>query len=270
MCEGVNMLKVLIALLISVTLMSGPVPKTNNEFDNSRVPDGSVGTRYIPATEKRVKTRVQRDDGKYDYDLFGRISFEYFPLQLGNGNYQVIIFENIQGTKYRAAKSQTIEADIKAPLKVFLASIQTVNWNEDMDAIKKAAKLTEGLSTDREKIDAIYRYVVENISYDYDKINNIPTTYVPDIDEIIRDGKGICYDYSAVFAAMLRSQGIPCKLIKGYSTNVKGYHAWNEVYLADEDRWAIVDTTYDSVLIRGGKKIGMEKQPSQYSKSREY
>ena len=49
------MLKVLIALLISVTLMSGPVPKTNNEFDNSRVPDGSVGTRYIPATEKRSR-----------------------------------------------------------------------------------------------------------------------------------------------------------------------------------------------------------------------
>ena len=57
-----------------------------------------------------------------------------------------------------------------------------------MDAIKKASLLRGFLQTGENR--AIYRYVVENISYDYDKINNIPTTYVPDIDEIIRDGKG--------------------------------------------------------------------------------
>ncbi|HOK42100.1 MAG TPA: transglutaminase-like domain-containing protein [Thermoclostridium caenicola] len=264
------MLKVLIALIVGASLIGSPIAQVNSEFDNTRVPDGSVGARYAPAAEKRTKTRVQKSEDTYDYDLFGRNSFEYFPLQLGNGSYQVVIFENIQGTKYRAVRSQNIKAEMDNPLKVFLASIQTVNWNQDMETIKKAKELTAGLKTDREKIGAIYRFVVENLSYDYDKINNIPTTYVPNIDEILRDGKGICYDYSAVFAAMLRSQGIPCKLIKGYSTNVKGYHAWNEVYLADEDRWMIVDTTYDSVVLKGGKKVDMEKPASQYTKSREY
>lgn len=266
------MLKVLISLLVCASLAVGQAAQVNidNEFDNTRVPDGSVGARYIPAAEKRVKTRIQRDEGVYDYDLFGRENFEYFPLQLGNGKYKVVIYENIQGTKYRAAKSQNIETKLENPLKVFLASIQTVNWSEDMETIKKAAKLTEGLKTDREKINVIYRFVVENFSYDYDKIENLPTTYVPDIDETLRAGKGICYDYSAVFAAMLRSQGIPCKLIKGYTTNVKGYHAWNEVYLADEDRWMVVDTTYDSVLAKAGKKFTMEKPASQYTKSKEY
>ncbi len=264
------MLKVLIALIVGASLIGSPIAQVNSEFDNTRVPDGSVGARYAPAAEKRTKTRVQKSEDTYDYDLFGRNSFEYFPLQLGNGSCQVVIFENIQGTKYRAVRSQNIKAEMDNPLKVFLASIQTVNWNQDMETIKKAKELTAGLKTDREKIGAIYRFVVENLSYDYDKINNIPTTYVPNIDEILRDGKGICYDYSAVFAAMLRSQGIPCKLIKGYSTNVKGYHAWNEVYLADEDRWMIVDTTYDSVVLKGGKKDDMEKPASQYTKSREY
>lgn len=266
------MLRVLIALIIGASLAGSPVSQTilDKAFDNSRVPDGSVGARYVPATEKRTKTRVQREDEKYDYDLFGRTNFEYFPLQLGNGQYQVVIYENVQGTKYRAAKSQTIKAELDNPLKVFLSSVQTVNWDENMAAIKKANELTKGLKTDREKIDAIYRYVVEHISYDYDKIKDIPSTYVPVIDEILQDGKGICYDYAAVFAAMLRSQGIPCKLVKGYSSNVKGYHAWNEVYLADEDRWAVVDTTYDSVMLRAGKKVDMEKPASQYTKSREY
>ena len=49
------MLKTLIALIISALLVSVPVSGAYNEFDNSRVPDGSVGARYIPAAEKGLK-----------------------------------------------------------------------------------------------------------------------------------------------------------------------------------------------------------------------
>ena len=266
------MLKLALALVVGALVMGSPGAQNidGKEFDNTKVPAGSVGTRYIPVEDKRIKTRVQLGEGKYDYDLFGRNDFEYFPLQLGNGSYKVYIFENVQDTKYRVVKTQDVKADIKDPQNVYLASIQTIHWNSDMAVIKKAAELTKGLKTDKEKINAIYNYVVKAMSYDYDKINHIDSTYVPDIEQVIKDGKGICYDYSAVLAAMLRSQNIPTKLIKGYSTNVKGYHAWNEVYLADEKRWMVVDTTYDSVIMNSGKSVQMEKKASQYTKSKEY
>ena len=51
---------------------------------------------------------------------------------------------------------------------------------------------------------------------------------------------------------MLRSQGIPTKLVKGYSDNVDGYHAWNEVYINEE--WITIDTTLDAVLGSIGEK----------------
>lgn len=242
----------------------------DENFDTRRVDTGSVGTRYTPVEEKRVKTRVQNGDKKYDYDLFGREDFEYFPLQLGNGNYQVSVFENVTGTRYRQVKAKSFKADIKNPLDVFLASVQTVNWDSEMEPIKKAAELTKGVKTNKEKINAIYNFVVDYFSYDYDKLNNVPTTYVPDIEEIYELKKGICYDYSAVFAAMLRSQGIPTKLIKGYTDLVEGYHAWNEVYLADEDRWMVVDTTYDSCLKKKNKKVTMEKDSKKYYPSKEF
>ena len=60
---------------------------------------------------------------------------------------------------------------------------------------------------------------------------------------------------------MLRSRGIPCKHQEFHKC--KGYHA-EQVYLADEDRWATVDTTYDSVLIEAAKSAW--KRP-QYSKT---
>jgi len=245
------------------------IPPGEN-FDTTRVETGTVGARYVPAEEKRIKTRVQNTDKTYDYDLFGRENFEYFPLQMGNGNYQVSVFENITGTRYRQVKNKSFKAEIKNPLDVFLATIQTVNWNPDMKVIKKAAELTKGLKTDKEKITAIYNFVVDYFSYDYDKVKNVPTTYVPDIEEIYKIKKGICYDYSAVFAAMLRSQGIPAKLIKGYTDLVEGYHAWNEVYLADEDRWMVIDTTYDSCMKKAKKKFTMEKDSKKYYPAKEF
>ncbi|MGI6622683.1 MAG: transglutaminase domain-containing protein [Clostridiaceae bacterium] len=266
----------IMALLFSVA-SSVRADQTNTKtqqpgenFDTTKVDLGSVGARYIPIEEKRVKTRVQKIDLKYDYDLFGREDFEYFPLQLGNGDYKVLVFENITGNRYRQVKARSMKAEIKNPLDVYKASIQTVNWDPEMKIIKKASELTKGLKTDKQKITAIYNFVIDTFSYDYDKINNIEITYIPDIEKIYEEKSGICYDYSAVLAAMLRSQDIPAKLIKGYTDLVKGYHAWNEVYLAEEDRWLVIDSTYDSGLKKKNRKFTMEKDSKKYHGTKEY
>lgn len=265
-----------IALLFSITSYvnagqtNTKIEQPDENFDTTKTERGSVGTRYTPQEDKRVKTRVQNADLKYDYDLFGRENFEYFPLQLGNGDYKVLVFENIADSRYRQVKAKNLKAEIKNPLDVYTASVQTVNWNPEMEIIKKAAELTKGLKTDKQKISAIYNFVIDTFSYDYDKINNIELTYIPDIEQIYKDKDGICYDYSAVFAAMLRSQNIPAKLIKGYSDLVKGYHAWNEVYLIEEDRWMVIDSTYDSGLKKKNKKFTMEKDSKKYHGTKEY
>lgn len=58
---------------------------------------------------------------------------------------------------------------------------------------------------------------------------------MPDVDEIsLSSGKGICFDYAALMAAMLRSQRIPTKLQVGYAG--EAYHAWISCYV-DEIGW---------------------------------
>jgi transglutaminase-like putative cysteine protease len=114
-----------------------------------------------------------------------------------------------------------------------------------MGAIAKANEITRGLDSDKDKIESVYEYIINNVAYDHNKISTLPSNYVPDIDNIITSGKGICYDYASVFAAMLRSQGIPVKLVKGYSKNVTGYHAWNEVFDSETGEWITLDTTYE-------------------------
>ena len=52
-------------------------------------------------------------------------------------------------------------------------------------------------------------------------------------------GKGICFDYAALAASMLRSQGIPTKMIFGYVAPQGLYHAWNMFY-TPQSGWVTV------------------------------
>lgn len=95
-------------------------------------------------------------------------------------------------------------------------------------------------------------------------------SFIADIEETFETQKGICYDYAALFAAMLRSQGIPTKLMKGFTDNVDEYHAWNEVWLSDEERWMVVDTTFDAVSHAAGRRTRMEKDAALYRADKEF
>lgn len=228
----------------------------------------AIGMRYLSGTDIRTKVRVASGSINYDYDLFGRKNYEYFPLQLGKGDYIITIFENIIDSKYRITETQSFKDIVNNLMDVFKASIQTVNWNKDMLVIKKAKELVLNKKTDKDKVSAIYTYIVGTFKYDYNKINGLKSTYVPNIELIYKDKKGICYDYAAVFAAMCRSQNIPTKLIKGYTTVVKEYHAWNEIFI--NNSWQVIDTTFDSVYKAAGRKTTMYKDKKLYTKSKEY
>lgn len=58
---------------------------------------------------------------------------------------------------------------------------------------------------------------------------------------------------------MLRSQGIPAKLVKGNAPkNAAGYHSWNEVHGETKKAWVVIDTTYD-IQVLTQKNIPMLK-----------
>ena len=68
---------------------------------------------------------------------------------------------------------------------------------------------------------------------------SVQSGYMPDPDETLKSGLGICFDYASLTAAMLRSQGIPTKVIFGYVSPNGVYHAWNMFY-TEESGWVTV------------------------------
>ena len=67
---------------------------------------------------------------------------------------------------------------------------------------------------------------------------------------------------------MKRSEGIPIKLVKGYSRYTDVYHAWNEVFI--NGKWVVVDTTFDSVYYSNRQDYTFQKNSSDYTKVYEY
>ena len=75
---------------------------------------------------------------------------------------------------------------------------------------------------------------MKNITYDKQLAANVKSGYLPVLDTVLTKKTGICFDYAALMAGMLRSQGIPCKLVVGYAGSA--YHAWINVW-TEENGW---------------------------------
>ena len=241
------------------------------EFNKDSLSKGIISVKYTTSdTSKKAKVLIQFGEQKYQYNIKNSSSFVNFPLQLGNGSYTVGVFEQIEGTKYAQVATTTVSLSLDDSSKVFLTSIQLINWGDKMNTVTLAKELTKSKKTENEKIEVLYEYMVQQFSYDFVKMKNVEYDYIPVIDDVLKKKLGICYDYSAVFASMLRSQGIKCKLIMGYTVNVKEYHAWNDVYVGDKSKWVVVDTTFDSQMYANKVQYKFEKTAKDYQQSYEY
>lgn len=185
----------------------------------------------------KVKVRITKNEAVYDYDLDPEGTV--FPLQSGSGTYNIKVLENVSGKTYAVALDEDFNADIKSEFSPYLVPSQYINYSQYDDCVYKAAELCAGKSGTVEKAAAMFGYITSNVKYDKELAASVKSGYVPNPDQTLESGKGICFDYASLFASMCRSQNIPAKLVMGY---VRGnvYHSWNEIY-TEESGWVTVD-----------------------------
>lgn len=251
---------------VMIMLSSSPSFASSDYIDSSLSNQGVIKVNYTAPTTSKLKLIIEKEGNKQTYDL-SQNKLESFTLGDSSGKYSVRILENVSGNSYKPIYTKEIDAVLSNPDSVYLASTQTINWSNDMEPIKKAAELTKNLKTDAEKVQAIHSYIIKSYTYDFNKAKTVKPGYVPDINSTFKSKNGICYDYSVLFAAMLRSQGIPCKLVKGNTSYFTEYHAWNEVQV--DGKWMVIDTTYDSAYAAANKMTAMSKIASDYKKTSE-
>lgn len=222
-------------------------------IDVSNASDGYIMVNYTGDNSK-VKLQVCGPDAvTYTYNLHG--DFEVFPLTAGSGDYMVGVYENISGNQYATALSEQIPITIKNEFGPYLYPNQYINFTAQSQVVSKAQTLAASADTDLDVVSNVYNYIIENISYDYDKAETVASGYLPDVDATLSSGKGICFDYASVMTAMLRSQRIPTRLEVGYMGET--YHAWISIYIKDMgwvngiikfngQSWELMDPTFAS------------------------
>lgn len=260
----------IIILALSIYFLSASAATAGSAFvlDSKAADQGIFTLNYSLDKQQKVKVMVEKDGTSFYYNLNGSTGAETFPLQLGDGTYTIAVLENITGNQYRMLSKEKLTSAQQNPLNVYLQSIQLIKWNNRDEIINKAEELTKNLDGDEAKVQAIYEYIVQNYQYDFDKLDGLAADYLPDINEMEKSKKGICYDFSALVASMLRSVDIPTKMVKGYGDNIKGYHAWNEVYL--NGKWLVIDTSADAQMQANKQSYSIYKDSSAYQKVSEF
>ena len=229
-------------------------------IDYSNSADGYVMIKFLEETDKMLRVRVTGPSGtNYQYTLKQDGSYDVYPLSDGNGSYTVSAFEHVEGNNYSVAATVTIDVSLDDEFAPFIRPNKFVNFSADSRTVAKAAEIINSSMHLTEKISEIYNYVIANITYNREfaneVVNGMHSNYVPDVDAILASGKGICFDYAAVMTSMLRSQGIPTRLVIGYAGD--DYHAWIDVYSMEEgwinssiffdgETWKLMDPTFAS------------------------
>jgi hypothetical protein len=244
--------------------------------DSSNKADGFLMIKYLAGGTSRIIVRITGPDGSSPvYDLNSRGDYEQYPLTGGNGTYTVRVSRNTHDNYYAPEFVTSVEVTLSSQFAPYLHSNQKVYYSEHSNAVEFAHTLARSRSTTLRKVEAVYNYIVTTLSYDSKK--TITSRYIPDIDEILNVKKGICYDYAALMAAMLRSMGIPTKVIFGY-VDAEAYHAWINVYINgrgwingviyfDGTSWKLMDPTFAST---SGSPLTYVPNESRYTVDYQY
>ncbi|MBI5971033.1 MAG: transglutaminase domain-containing protein [Deltaproteobacteria bacterium] len=131
--------------------------------------------------------------------------------------------------------------EIPVSERVYLKPTEQVQVN-DAEVQRLSAALTKDAKTEQEAVSGILNWVVDNIKY---------KTPIPDYGAVwtLKTGHGNCQNYAHLSIALLRSVGIPARIVGGIALDKKwkvpmtdgsliqgigqGGHAWMEVWYPD-------------------------------------
>lgn len=243
-------------------------PKTpaNANFDASKA-SGSNGA-YIDASSaaqgyvavraqssQRLKFQILCGDASQNYDVPSGHAI-ICPLTFGDGSYTFRVLKNTRGTNYVEICRTQVNVALESEFAPFLRPNVFCTFDAESACVKKARELTRDAENEGDALMAICTWIVDNVSYDNAKAEKLKnaTGYVPSPDDTLSSKTGVCFDYASLGAAMLRSQGIPTKIITGYVSPDSIYHAWICVYIdgtwksarfsIDKNTWSRVDLTF--------------------------
>ncbi|MGQ9512967.1 stalk domain-containing protein [Thermodesulfitimonas sp.] len=135
----------------------------------------------------------------------------------------------------------------------YLVPTDWIDWDHP-----EILKLARQLKRDKpwETVLAVHDWVAKEITYDT-AAARLPRIPHKRASEVLFTRSGVCEDFSRLFAALCRANGIPAAVVRGLARQEnepwppQPNHAWNEVLV--NGRWITVDVTWDAGHLDDGR-----------------
>lgn len=223
-------------------------------IDTSHCNEGYVGASAT--NQSHLKFLVEKEGATYSYDLPQDGTPIICPLTQGNGSYSLRVMQNTEENNYIELYRTDADVTLESEFDPYLRPNVYCNYTASSTCVKKARSLVKHAKTQGDAVEAVCTWIVKNITYDDDKADRLKggSGYVPNPDSTLSTKSGICFDYASLGAAMLRSLGIPTKIVTGYVSPDNVYHAWIMVcidgtwqsaqFSVEKNTWSRIDLTF--------------------------
>lgn len=133
------------------------------------------------------------------------------------------------------------------------AQARTTPFSKNQDIQQLADALSEGLTTEKEKVRAIFVWIADNIKYDVKTFENRGEAKPEEMaakqapTRVLKSKKAVCAGYANLFCALCKATGIEAIQVSGIFKDSEGRvsrtgHAWNLVRA--DGQWALIDATW--------------------------
>ncbi|MBR5344716.1 MAG: leucine-rich repeat protein [Clostridia bacterium] len=208
----------------------------------------------IPVNEPITWTLLydgpSRENYTFEYSLY------YRPYNENSRTYTLIDSVSFDGYSF----TKTIETEGR--YLIFLRITDSQNNSIDIDsnyyttigenygealqleiASIKAECIASGATTDAEIARFMHDYIINHAEY------NMEASCMDDPEGVLINGEGVCQSYAYAYQLLLKSMGIECILIDGYTVQnftLEDQHIWNLVNI--DGKWYHVDCCFDDPL----------------------
>ncbi len=220
----------IICLIVPSVAFASPTPYSVSSLDNGMI--------VITVEKQGNYTAIIYDSKGYiQTQKFSKTNAVVVPITNGDGEYVLHLYRRIGDTDVLVfRKSVVVSGEYD-----FLQNTTDVNWEKDGAVAKLSKVLLPSNASAQKKVELAYKYIELNFWFDQDMTPmEFRRCYT---DEFVSINGGHQIDFASTFAAILRSAGVPTKIVRGLISETGTPHIWNEVLI--DGTWYVVDTFSD-------------------------
>lgn len=205
-------------------------------FDDSQLGKGFLGVSVIDDTD--VVVRITQDGYKRVWPIKNDGSANVLPFSASKNPYDVLVAED-NGETGIFLGEYTVQSSSDSD-EVFLAPSMLVPYDEFEEVLMISRYLASISSNEEELLRNTVKYIESTYAQRKWYGNDDRLSGADHLNHILDEKSGACLDFATLFAALMRANGVPCKVVLGDVVGEsRQAHAWNEVKINGE--WRRVD-----------------------------